>query len=490
MTSRRRRPPSRSRLRAAAAGLLLVGAAACGDAPRGDGPAGAPPEPLLVVGADGLEWDVVLPLVRAGRMPVLAGLMERGSYGLLETMVPTQSPRIWNTMATGELPEEHGILGFVVDLDAAAGRPRPARGRDRELRLYTSRDRRAKAFWNVLGEHGVRSDTIGWWTTYPAEEVAGLMVAQCNTVDRAGGMNKGSVLRDTPGAVHPPEREAEVLAVLDAVEAELDALVESVFGALPPDLDEDEAWHVESCRWSLRADETYGRVAAARLASPERSAVTAVYFGATDVLAHHFWHAHDAATHGLDADDRTVRLFGSVVARAYERFDAQLGALLEAAGEPLNVVVVADHGHGPRPEVLDQGPGWFRERHGEHPRTKFGDHRDAPPGVFVAAGPAFARGGPAPADARRDELPRLAHVADVGPLVLALAGVPVAADTTGSVPGELLDPAWLAAHPLRTVPTHDDPAWRAARAAAAGDVVPGSDERLGQLRDLGYLDED
>ena len=47
------------------------------------------PAPLLVIGVDGFEWDVLLPLMKSGRCPNLAALVERGRYGLLETFRPT-----------------------------------------------------------------------------------------------------------------------------------------------------------------------------------------------------------------------------------------------------------------------------------------------------------------------------------------------------------------------------------------------------------------
>ncbi|MDP7474470.1 MAG: alkaline phosphatase family protein, partial [Candidatus Marinimicrobia bacterium] len=45
--------------------------------------------PIVVFGVDGLEWNVMLPMLRAGRLPNFAKLMERGYYGKLATFVPT-----------------------------------------------------------------------------------------------------------------------------------------------------------------------------------------------------------------------------------------------------------------------------------------------------------------------------------------------------------------------------------------------------------------
>ena len=67
--------------------LLLALAAGCGGEPRST-------HPILLVAVDGVEWDVALPLLRAGRLPNLRKLMERGRYGELESFQPTSSPII------------------------------------------------------------------------------------------------------------------------------------------------------------------------------------------------------------------------------------------------------------------------------------------------------------------------------------------------------------------------------------------------------------
>ena len=90
-------------------GLGLLAGALCGGCGSAERPA-----PVLVVGVDGFEWDVALPLLAEGRMPHLAGLMERGAYGLLETSQPTFSPILWTTIATGKQAREHGVDVFRI----------------------------------------------------------------------------------------------------------------------------------------------------------------------------------------------------------------------------------------------------------------------------------------------------------------------------------------------------------------------------------------
>lgn len=47
-----------------------------------------PETTVMVLGVDGFEWSVILPLVAEGRMPHLASLVERGVSGVLESQLP------------------------------------------------------------------------------------------------------------------------------------------------------------------------------------------------------------------------------------------------------------------------------------------------------------------------------------------------------------------------------------------------------------------
>ena len=88
-------------------------------------------------------------------------LMEGGSYGPLLSMDPMISPRIWTTIATGEMPEEHGIVGFTN----AAGVP------------VNARMRRTPALWEIVSAYGGVSAINGWYVTWPTDDVRGYMVS-------------------------------------------------------------------------------------------------------------------------------------------------------------------------------------------------------------------------------------------------------------------------------------------------------------------------
>jgi len=60
-----------------------------------------PEHKVLVLGLDGLDWDLVLPWVEAGRMPNLKRLMDAGTWGTMTTIVPGHMQQFWETAKPG-----------------------------------------------------------------------------------------------------------------------------------------------------------------------------------------------------------------------------------------------------------------------------------------------------------------------------------------------------------------------------------------------------
>lgn len=428
-------------------GTLAILGSACGGAPTRDAVR------TVVIAADGLEWNVVLPLLEEGQLPNLAAMMEGGSYGLLETLEPTSSPVIWTTIATGKPPEEHGIVGFLKP----------------DHTLYQSSDRRTKAIWNILGDYGRRTCVVGWWMTYPVEAIDGAMVAQTNTVPPPTGIAKGRLRPDLPRQVHPPEREAEMMQILAESEAGLEAFGEAHFhhfGEGMPFL-----W--QKARWALRADSCYRQIALGLARESPGCDLLMLYVGLPDVIGHYFWMFHRPDRFGRRPPDEYVELLGSAVPDAYAFVDDLVGELRASVGDAANLVVLSDHGMRARMSeklLLDLA-------------GVTGHHPHAPPGLIVADGPDFrARGAELPTE--RSELPRAGSVMDVAPTLLALYGIPAGEDMPGEpLRGWLTEPARV---PRERVPTHDTPDF----------VVPvaprreGEAERIEQLRQLGYLEPD
>ncbi len=130
-----------------------------------------PARRVLLLGWDAADWQVIRPLLAAGRMPNLAGLMARGVSGNIATLYPVLSPTLWTSIATGKRPPKHGVLGFSEPThDGLAVRP------------CSVLSRTTKAVWNILAQSGKRSikdcsrgagvgakqglDALGGWCIY------------------------------------------------------------------------------------------------------------------------------------------------------------------------------------------------------------------------------------------------------------------------------------------------------------------------------------
>jgi hypothetical protein len=441
--------------------------------------------PILLIGVDGFEWNIALPLLHQGRMPALAGLLRRGSYGLLETFPGRVSPALWTSVATGKVIEKHGIESFLRQ--------------EKPPVFFTSRDRRTKAFWNILSEQGRRVDMVGWFVTYPVEPILGTMVAQSNTqahFDRTQ-VWKGALLPGVEGQVFPREREAEIFTIMTEVELGLDEMLDAHLQTGPADIPPSFKAIVEASRWSFRADTIYQRTAKA-LARSGTPDLLAVYLGSTDVVSHRFWpHALPRGFPERTLNGRVGRrlarhmppgslldqLLGGtlwaalapaeaegwpaqVILRTYEGTDRAIGELVAAMPTETTVMVVSDHGFRP----------W--------------GHGDGPDALFLAAGTNVRRSdGPAPEDLARSDLRRLGSILDITPTLLALSGIPLGLDMDGHVLDAVLAPL---AGTVRSAPvtSHDSKEWlvahsgQAPRPDATGDTQT---ERLEQLRALGYI---
>ena len=294
-----------------------------------------PVGPVAIIGVDGMGWDVALPLIRQGRMPTLEGLMKRGSFGRLSTYTPAKSPVVWTTVVTGKTPAKHGILDFTRRTESG------------ERVLYSNSDRKTKALWNIFTDAGQRSAVIGWWNTFPVEAISGVMVAQVNTLeqlDHRMWIKPGVGERGVVGQVFPEERRQRVFDVLEEVDRELPELLDCIYPDAAPSRSPSDAAKWESCRWSVRADNSVKRIALEIAESDPLPDLILAYFGASDVIGHHFWRYHAPQDFRYPPSKARVEKLGRVLIRTYENVDAMIGELIAALPENTTVFILSDHG--------------------------------------------------------------------------------------------------------------------------------------------------
>jgi tetratricopeptide (TPR) repeat protein len=338
-------------------GLLLwiAGLAACGQPPLPTAGPGDPPvvpdiaraaregRPVIFVGLDGADWELLDVYIRDGRMPNLAALAREGRSGVLTTIQPPLSPLVWTTEMTGLSPLEHGILDFT--------RFHPRTG-DREP--IPRDERRAPAVWNMASAAGRSVAVFGMWATWPAEPVRGLLVADRFSSFTASGPPPA-------GSVHPPDRQTWAQQILEKVEKEVDL---AAMRAYLPDLTDVEsreavarpdpyAHPVSALRRILVETRAYDALARTWIAE-RRPDLAIVYLQGTDTIGHVF--APYAPPRRPDIQEADYARFHRVPELYFAEIDRLLGEYRKMAERQGAVLMIAsDHGFlwsEARPEKL------------------------------------------------------------------------------------------------------------------------------------------
>lgn len=398
---------------------------------------------MLLLGWDAADWDFLQPLLDAGRLPHLAGLIERGVSGRLGSLAPMLSPMLWTSIATGKTGDQHDILGFV-EPNPTDGKPRPV----------ASTSRRAKALWNILSQHGRRAIAVNWFASHPAEPVRGAVVS-----DRYAE-SALHVAEPPAGFCHPPEL-AETLCELLVRPVDLTPAQVWPFFLERLPADDDPLLHAFTTQLAKTASVHH---AATWLAETQDWDFLGVYYDLIDHAGHACMPA--AAPPMATVSEEAHAIFGRLVERVYEYHDLMLGRWLEIAGPETAVIVISDHGFcsgAARPRAADGTP----------ESNPLAWHR--PYGVFVGAGPGL----------RRDALIHGATLLDVAPTILTLLGLPVPEDFAGSAMTAALDGLRPEPGPSVDAPHPEDGVHRG---LVSGEEDPwASAAALQQLVALGYL---
>ena len=119
----------------------------------------------MIVGLDCAEPSLVLERWR-DELPTLAGLMERGAYGRLTSVVPPITVPAWSCMMASRTPGDLGVYGFRNRSDHTY-----------EGRFIANGDAiREPRLWDLVTRAGGSSIVLGVPGTYPPRPLNGVMV--------------------------------------------------------------------------------------------------------------------------------------------------------------------------------------------------------------------------------------------------------------------------------------------------------------------------
>ena len=182
-------------LRSLVGGLLIVSvvAASCAQRHVKTG------RRVLVLGVDGLDYELVRDLMAQGRMPNFERLSRSGGFAPLRTTVPPQSPVAWSTFITGLDPGQHGIFDFI-HRDPKTMEPflstSKAERSGRNLKLgpwqfplsagRVELLREGQPFWDALERQGVETTIVRMPANFPPSGTATRELSGMGTPDLLG----------------------------------------------------------------------------------------------------------------------------------------------------------------------------------------------------------------------------------------------------------------------------------------------------------------
>jgi hypothetical protein len=401
----------------------------------------SPGVPLRVIGIDGFDPEMFETLRAEGRVPSFAAVFARGSMRI-RTEDLRDPARAWTTIATGRPPAVHGVQSLETRRVAGLGGSL-ASGENRGLRraigattdllrltrpaTASGAERRAKTFWEVAADAGLRPLTVNWWATWPAVERGGAILS-----DRAAlRLERGGALdaEIAPASLYeqfrrdwPVLKKVVAAQVTTHLPQHADATIDQVLRR-SAELDA-----LQLAMWQR----FHGQVGTLDL--------MALYLPGLDIAQHALLSAReDVSPSALSARLNALRSY-------YVFLDSLLANVLAAPAAPRDYLLVLV----------------------THP----GRRSTASYGMFTVAG------APSHSGISGDM-----QIVDVAPTLLYALGVPISVELEGNPLLGVFRPEFVSSYPVRRVASYGAP--NAPSAVRRGQ--PLDDEMIERLRSLGYV---
>lgn len=286
---------------------------------------------LLIIGLDGATFDVLDPMMAAGRMPTLKRFIEEGAAGVLHSTKPPITPAAWTTFMTGKGPGRHGIVDFEK-----------YHVHTHELTFNSTYEIREKTLWELLSDKGLRVGSINVPMTYPPEEVNGFMISGFETPSTDVDFTfprelREDLLREIPNYNYRTNWQRKTFGGLDILRQNLGYICDSF----------DQSWRLtqycgEKFGWDLLM----------------------VVMKLVDNLQHKAWKYLDPRF------NKEYPREAELTAACFSRLDESLARLFAyAESNEAMVVIMSDHGHGSldgkaQPNLLLEQWGYLKLRSG------------------------------------------------------------------------------------------------------------------------------
>src|ERR1700738_3991536 len=372
----------------------------------------AKPKPRVVVlSVNGMELDVVRPLLLEGQMPNLSSVIKRGAYGKLRTVSAPNCPRVYSTLFTSTKPEEHGVSGFIVGGITA-----------------NTNMLKQEPIWSLLSKDGVTVGMANVPATFPVMPVNGYMISGMLTRGKNcedGGLCAPKLSEGQGGdRVHPPAMKAELLKNVGDFYIDCERMPSAA------DLKGHEKEVIGEWLDKVQLIRDEQTKLFDYLLTKHPTDFTMLGQSCEDRTGH-WLYPISSFNVGYNASINNVRV--EAFPDQYIAFDKVLGSILKHVDDHTYVIILSDHGIKPLREFENKDP----HAHMDHEKTTpviakhdFADGDDVP-GSFFAMGPGIKHNS------------RLmgfeASVYDITPTILHIYGIEQPKQMRGRVLTEIFD---------------------------------------------------
>src|ERR1700686_2461652 len=366
---------------------------------------------VLVIGVNGMELDVIRPLILKGAMPNLEGVINNGAYGKLRTVSAPNCPPVYSTMFTSTQPEEHGVTGFIVGGITA-----------------NTNMLKEEPIWSVLSRNDVSVGMAKVPATFPVMPVNGYMISGMLTRGKncEDGVLCAPKLSEVMGgdAVYPRSLQPELLKNVG------DFYIDCERMPAASDLKGHETELINSWLDKVQVIRDQQTKLFDYLLTTHPTEFTFLAQSCEDRTGHWLYPISPFNV-GYNASINSVRQ--DAFPNQYIAFDKVLGSILKHVDERTYVVIVSNHGIKPLREFEEKDP----HAHADHEKTTpviakhdFADGDDVPGSIFIM-GPGIKH------DFRLMGLD--ASVYDIAPTLLRLYGIEQPKQMRGRILAEVFD---------------------------------------------------
>jgi predicted AlkP superfamily phosphohydrolase/phosphomutase len=366
---------------------------------------------VILVGVNGMELDVIRPLLLQGEMPNLERIVNNGTYGKLRTVSAPNCPRVYSTIFTSTKPEEHGVSGFLVGGITA-----------------NTNMLKEEPLWSMLSKNDITVGMANVPATFPVMPVNGYMISGMLTRGKncEDGVLCAPKLSEVMGgdAVYPKAMQSELLKNVGDFYIDCERMP----GAADLKGHEKEVIDQWLAKVQLIRDEQTKLFD--YLLTKHPTDFTMLGQSCEDRTGHWLYPIAPFNA-GYNASINSVRT--QAFPDQYIAFDKVLGSILKHVDENTYVIIISDHGIKPLREFENKDP----HAHMDHEKTTpviakhdFADGDDVP-GSFFAMGPRIKH------DSRLMGFE--ASVYDVAPTILHIYGIEQPKQMRGRVLTEIFE---------------------------------------------------